>query len=159
MLATYIFNETSPAAPGTSASSQPVESSASWAASGVAAGILDDADALDISADLVGATGGTLDIYVQYSPDTGRNWYDLAHFPQLAAGAAAVKYRFGVGLIATASAPVVVGKNLSPALAASTVVQGPWGDRLRLVFVAGASTTAGAPVRVTIAAMRSYRRP
>src|SRR5262249_6183355 len=43
---------------------------------------------LSIFSMLQGATGGTLDVYLQYSPDGGTTWVDYAHFPQVAAGAA-----------------------------------------------------------------------
>lgn len=124
---------------------------ASTAAVGVPAvfaQFLDAIESLDIDADLIGATGGTLDLYLQTSVDGGTNWYDYAHLTQLAAGAAASHVRFGVTRHAQALTPVVVGKNLTPALAAGTVVGGPFGDRMRLVAVAGAGTTAGAAISI-----------
>jgi hypothetical protein len=152
MLTTYIFQETSPSSAQTAASSQAVQGAASWAPGGVAAGMLDRLgdSGLDVEAELVGATGGTLDVYVQYSPDQGANFFDLIHFAQLAGGAAAVKYRAAVSSFNTATVPVAVGKNNAPALAAAAIVHGPWGDRLRLLMVAGSGTTAGAAVRVTV---------
>ena len=48
-----------------------------------------------------------------------------------------------------------LGYNLAPLLAASTVVGGPFGSQLRLIFVAGAGTTAGALIAVSIYAQRS----
>src|ERR1700722_8289834 len=92
MLAQFTFSETSPAAASTTAvSSQAVSSAASWAAPGVAAP-LDDAVVVDVLATLQGATGGTLDIYVQVSGDDGI-WRDAIHFAQLAAGAASITYQ------------------------------------------------------------------
>ena len=155
MITPYTFVETSPAAAGTVISSQMVTSS------GLSAGIagpIADADALQIAADLVGATGGTLDVFVQISPDGGNSWYDTVHFPQLAAGALAVKYLAPVSLFTNITVPVVVGKNLAPALAANTVVNGAFSDRVRLVMVAGGGTTLGAAVRVTVTAQRNDPR-
>lgn len=106
-------------------------------------------DALQITAELVGATGGTLDVYLQTSPDGGTSWYDYIHFPQLAAAASAVKYMVNVPQ-AGATGITVVGKDTTPALAANTVVGGSWGDRLRPLYVAGASTSAGAAVLIQV---------
>ena len=155
MLQPYVFIETSPSAPGTTVSSVAVQNSAF--AAGIA-GPLNDGDALDIVADLVGATGGTLDVFIQTSPDGGPNWYDAIHFPQLAAGAAAIKFRAPISLFTNLVAPGIVGKNLLPALAANTVVNGAFGDRCRLVMVASGGTTLGAAVRITVQSQRSFPR-
>jgi hypothetical protein len=152
--ACWIFNETSPAAAGTAASSQAVENQASFLSNGVA-GPMSDYDAVDIVAEFGGATGGTLDVYVQGSPDDGRNWYDIAHFTQAASGTGAKIYQAPISNSTTTTTPQTVGKNLSPALAANTVVNGAFSDRMRLVMVAGSSTSAGAAVKVTIAPQRS----
>jgi hypothetical protein len=106
-------------------------------------------DSLQIVADLVGATGGTLDVYLQTSPDGGTTWYDYAHFPQLLAAAAAIRYMVNVSSRTTSSI-VVVGKGTTPALALNTVVGGTWGDRLRALYVAGAATSAGAAITISI---------
>lgn len=157
MITPFIFVETSPAAASTVVSSQPVQNSTSPYPAGVASPI-DDADALGIFAELVGATGGTLDVYVQISPDGGLNWSDMVHFPQLAAAAAAVKYSASISLFSNITTPVVTGKNLVPAIAVNTVVNGAFSDRCRLVFVAGGGTSVGAAVRVTITPQRAGRR-
>lgn len=154
-LAHYTFSETSPAAAGTAASSNAISAVAASYPAGVAAP-LDDYDALDITAVLKGATGGTLDVYIQTSLDGGVTWTDSVHFPQLAAGASQVIYRTSITHLAqpTSAAPVVVGQGLNPALAVNVSVQGGWGDRARLVMVAGSGTSAGAVVSVTVAAQR-----
>lgn len=150
----FAFAETSPAAASTIASSVAVTGSNG------AAGILqsdkglDSFDTLTFYAALVGATGGALDVYVQSSPDQGTTWTDYAHFPQLAAAASAIKYAFSVSRSGQLLVPAVVGANLTPALAVNTVVGGAWGDRLRLVMVAGTSTSAGAAVSVKVSATR-----
>lgn len=158
--AVFVFSETSPAAPGTAASSQTVSGGAGplgYLPNGVA-GPICDFDACDVIAELRGATGGTLDVYVQISPDDGANWYDIIHFPQLANGAAAVIYQAPISNATTTTFSVVVGKNLSPALTVSGttgVVNGAFSDRMRLVMVAGSGTSAGAAIVVRVAAQRS----
>ena len=94
---------------------------------------------------LTGATGGVLDIYIQISPDGGASWFDYLHFAQLAAGAAAVTKVVAISKkIPTTTAITTAGTGTSPALAANTVIGGDWGDRMRILAVAGASTSAGA---------------
>src|SRR5262249_18496195 len=99
---------------------------------------------LSIFSTLQGATGGTLDIYIQYSPDGGTTWVDYAHFPQLAAGAGATSRGWSASKNAQQTTLTSVGTGASPALRANTIVGGDWGGRLRVVAVAGASTSAGA---------------
>lgn len=158
-LSPFIFAETTPAAVSTVASSQSVSSAASYLPVGVA-GPLDDSDALDIVAELpANTTGGSIDVYVQSNPDgAGVNWFDILHFPQQLTGAGAVKYQAPVSLFTNITQPVVVGKNLSPAVAANTVVNGAYSDRCRLVMVAGSGANAGSAIKVTIAAQRSWNR-
>ena len=100
--------------------------------------------ALVIYAELTGATGGTLDIYLQDTPDGGTTWVDYAHFPQIAAGAGVILRRWAVADGAQQTTLATVGKGTSPALAANTIVGGPWGNGFRVVSVAGAGTSAGA---------------
>jgi hypothetical protein len=93
---------------------------------------------------LTGGTGGTLDLYLQWSPDEGTTWVDYAHFVQLASGATIIHRMFSTSSRAQQITVATIGVGSSPALAANTVVGGAWGDRLRVVMVAGASTSAGA---------------
>jgi len=155
VIAQFVFSETSPAAAGTAPSSAPVANAANYLPPGEA-GPLDDFDSIGVTAELIGATGGTLDVYVQTSPDQGATWGDKVHFSQLLAGAAAVVYHVSLGANApaTSNAPIVVGEGLSPALAVATVVQGLAFDRMRLVMVAGSGTSAGAAVVVKVAGQR-----
>ena len=150
----FEFNETSPSAPGTAASSQAVLNAGNYFPAGVA-GPMADYDAVDIIAELKGATGGTLDVTVQMSPNDSGAWFDIIHFTQLAGSAAAIIYQAPISNATTTTAPVVIGKNLSPALAAGVVVNGTFSDRLRLVMVAGSGTSAGAPVTVRVQPQRS----
>jgi hypothetical protein len=106
----------------------------------------------------VGATGGTLDVYVQTSPDGGLSWFDIIHFVQLAGGGPAVKYSSPISQSTTTAVPTVVGKNLAPALSAAAVVNGAFSDRMRLVMVAGSGTSVGAAVIVRLAPQRSRTR-
>ncbi len=113
-------------------------------------------DALQITAELVGATGGVLDVYLQTSHDGGTTWWDFIHFPQLSAGAAAVKYMVNIPG-AGATGITVIGKNTTPALAVNTVVGGCWGDMLRALYVGGASTSAGGAQVINILGYRAPR--
>lgn len=129
-----LFSGTTQAAPGTLAHA---------AVTGLGA-----FNSMTVWANLVGATGGTLDLYLQYSPDGGTTWVDFVHFGQLAAGAAAIQKVFSITKDGSTGL-TTVGSGSTPALAASTVINGDWGDRLRVVEVAGASTSAGAVISLT----------
>lgn len=123
--------------------------SASTAIGGTVAG-LDKYDSFTIDADLIGATGGLLDVYLQREVATNV-WRDWLHFPQLTAGASAVRYCVQPGPNNTIVA-VGVGteSTATPALAANTCVGGHPGTKLRVVLVAGASTSAGAAYSIVI---------
>jgi hypothetical protein len=105
---------------------------------------------LSIYSNLQGTTGGTLDVYLQYSPDGGTTFVDYAHFPQLAAGAAAATRVWNVTKLAQQTTLTTVGTGTNPALAANSILGGDWGDRLRVLSVAGAGTTAGAGQTIII---------
>lgn len=110
---------------------------------------LDDFSSVIVFVTLQGATDGPLDVFLQ-SFD-GVNWVDVVHFPQLLAAASVI--RFVVALSREPrpdAAPIVVGLDLTPALAANVAVHGTLTDRLRLTFDAGASTTAGAAQVLTV---------
>ena len=98
---------------------------------------------MTIYAALTGATGGTLDIYLQVSPDGGATWVDYAHFAQFASGATAIFRVWNVSRAAQQTSIATVGTGTSPALTANTIIGGEWTDMMRVVHVAGASTSAG----------------
>lgn len=105
-----------------------------------------------VYAKIQGATNGTLDFYVQTSFDGGTSWVDVGHFAQLAAGAAAVGNiaLMGRGGTALSYTPIVVNTaSGTPVLAANTFLAGVLGNALRVVYVAGAGTTAGAAQTIT----------
>lgn len=108
-----------------------------------------------IDALLVGATGGTLDVYLQRK--LGPNaWADYCHFAQLAAGATAVRYSVTAAQInSTAIVTANGGTDAAPAvgLAPATFLGGHPGDTLRVVYVAGAGTSAGAAVALYVTGM------
>ena len=134
------LNDTSPAAASTVAGGDIVEGLRSF-------------QSIDLFATLQGAGGGTLDVYVQSRVTSNAgvdSWYDVAHFPQLAAGAPAVIYRLPLSRYGDAVAPVVIGTALVPILAVNTAVPGDFGDALRLVYVAGGGTNAGAVQSVQV---------
>lgn len=110
-----------------------------------------DVDTLDVIATIQGATGGVLDLYLQTSED-GTTYTDYLHFAQLGAGAAASVKRIIVNRGQPASAITTVGQGTTPALAANTVLSGVTGKYMRLLAVAGASTSAGAAQSISIAA-------
>ena len=111
---------------------------------------LDACDSLTIVGSLLGATGGTLDVYVQTSWDEGTTWYDFLHFTQLAGGAAAVNYAYHVSRASERTTITTLGSATTPALTAGVIMAGGWGDRMRLVFVAGVGTAAGAAQTVRV---------
>ena len=118
---------------------------------------LDRFDSFLIDADLVGATGGVLDVYLQRKV-ADNVWRDWLHFPQLGAGAAAVRYSVTTSPgIANTILAVGTGTDsaATPALAANTFVGGHPGYAVRAVYVAGASTSAGAVVSILI---RGWKR-
>ncbi len=131
------FTATSPAAQSTAADTQVFAD-------------LDACDSLTIIGELQGATGGTLDVYLQTSYDDGATWYDYAHFTQLAAGAAAIKHAWHVSRASERTTITTVGTGTSPALAVGTILSGGWGNKMRMLFVAGATTSAGAAQTVRI---------
>lgn len=118
-----------------------VPSTASTTTAGSAVRGFGNYDALKGVATLTGITGGTLDVYIQHSFDGGTTWSDVAHFPQLSAGASAITYDFSITLDSTIR---TVGKGTSPLLAANTLCAGPWADQLRLVSVTGTGTSGSA---------------
>jgi hypothetical protein len=120
-------------------------------------GNLDDLESLTIIADIRGATGGTLDVYLQTTHDGGATWFDFAHTVQLTAGAAQVRRAWHVNRATPVTASTVIGTATTPALAADTIVGGSWGDALRIVFVAGASTTVGASQTIRLYGKRKGR--
>lgn len=141
----WLISDTTPAAAGT--------------AVGDAIGGFDDYDYVRVDAALVGATGGALDVYLQrlVRPNL---WADWVHFTQLAAGAAAVKYSVvGAHGLSTAIVTGNLGTDDTPAvgLAAGTFTGGHPGKAIRAVYVAGASTSAGAAINIYVQAFRADR--
>jgi hypothetical protein len=103
-----------------------------------------DCNALTVVATIQGGTGGVLDVYLQTSFDGGTTWLDYAHFPQLAAGAAATTRVWHVTRDSAVGTLIAVGSGTSPSLTVNTINGGAFGDTFRVVYVAGASTSAGA---------------
>lgn len=141
-----ILAETTPAAAGTVV--------------GASAPGMDRFDAYAVYATIAGATGGTLDVYLQCSFDDGVTWYDFAHFPQITAAAAATTYAFMSGLeTPAASGATVVGKGTvsvpNVQLSADVYVRGPIGNLVRAVYVAGAGTSAGGTLSVDLVGFTS----
>ncbi len=116
-------------------------------------------DTLTFVATITGATGGALDVYIQHSPD-GVTWYDYVHFTQASAAAGAVTYACNPALtnsIVTIGAPTTPAATTpTPALAAGLCAGGAWFDQLRVVYVAGVSTSAGAAQVVKVLCTNSH---
>jgi hypothetical protein len=121
-----------------------------------AVGGLHKHNAIRVDATLTGATGGVLDVYLQTSHDEGATWNDFAHFAQVAAGASAATYSFTAARSQPGTSILTTGTGTSPALAANAFVPGEFGDRLRVLFVAGASTSAGAAQSITVSGTIGY---
>ena len=102
-----------------------------------------DFDSMAVECAVQGGTGGTLNIYFQIMPYEGTVWTDYAHLAQLAGGAAATVVRFTVARDGQALTITTVGTDLTPALAANTVIGGDFGSRMRIVAKTGGGTSAG----------------
>lgn len=111
---------------------------------------LDRFTSLNVYAEIKGAEGGSLNVYLQTSPDLGTTWVDYAAFPLAAADAPVAIYTFTLSRGAQQVAMTTVGKNLLPALAANGVLGGEFGDRMRVVFKANVGTTRGDTQVITI---------
>ncbi len=158
MFSWFQWTETTPAAAGTAFSTGTVTNTDPGSAAGIlSSSNLDEAEMLTIVFEGPGATGGTLDVYVQTFLDA--HWYDLCHIKQLANGAVATKLQYICGR-ANQQTGTVVAIDGTPALANDTIVGGLWGEKFRLAFVAGVGTSAGAAIKVTMAAqlMRNAKR-
>jgi hypothetical protein len=93
---------------------------------------------INVSAVPAGGTP-TLDVYIQTSPDGGTSWKDIVHTQFTTS---ALKRFFQIAGGAAGSTAILAASDA--ALAGETVVQGPWGDLLRVkwIFAAGGSTGA-----------------
>lgn len=109
-----------------------------------------NADKLVIDATLVGGTGGTLDVYLQRKL-ASNSWADWIHFPQIAAGTTK-RYSFMITGEGASIVEVGGGSDAAPgvALAANTAVNVIPGGDVRVVFVAGVGTSAGASNTIKI---------
>lgn len=77
--------------------------------------------------------GTTLDIYVQYSPDKGTTWDDIAHFAQITS--AAVGNGTYVMVLNHGTAGIADRATDDAAtLSANSVRNQPWGDRMRIKY-------------------------
>jgi hypothetical protein len=106
-------------------------------------------DYVVVLATLLGVTGGTLDIVIQESWDSGTTWDDVAHFTQLAGGAAATSWRLVVGAQLGKATATVVGTvgTAVPVLVANTFADGPWAPTLRIVSTTGSGTSGSAALQ------------
>jgi hypothetical protein len=108
------------------------------------------AEGLVIDAALAAPVSGALDVYLQRKLGTNE-WVDWVHFPQLAAGTSK-KYSFSITGNGASIVEVGGGTDAAPgvALAANTAVDVTPGGDVRIVFVAGTGTSAGASNKIRI---------
>lgn len=115
---------------------------------------LDTVESLDVIVATLGATGGTLDLVLETSPD-GITYTEHMHFVQIAAAATAAVQR-GFSTRWGNLVPVAVGQGVNQVLAAATIAGAP--ERfLRVIAKGGASTTAGAVQTLTLIATGSRK--
>lgn len=131
------ISDTSPAAVGTAVSAVSVQR-------------LEAFSDIIVVATLIGATGDTLDVYLQRELATNV-WADWVHFAQVGAGAGAASYVIHPDRTNTITA-TGVGTTAAPgvALAVNTCAGGHPGSVVRAVYVAAASTSAGATQTIRI---------
>lgn len=105
-----------------------------------------------IIAETVGATGGDLNIYLQGW--NGIDWFDVAALPTLEDGDLAAVISGHIGRQDMPPFPFFnfyeIGLNDAPALWEGGVDMGDFGEKLRILCVAGAGTTAGADIAITV---------
>lgn len=104
-------------------------------------------DAMLVVGNLVGLTGGTLDVYLQDSFDGGTTWYDALHFTQVTA--AGTKKEAYTLTSTTGATTIGIGTAGTPgvALAVATARPAPWGPLMRVVSVSGSGTSGSAAVQ------------
>lgn len=109
-------------------------------------------DYYKIVATTLGPVGGDLNIYLQGY--TGEDWFDVASLPTITAADPALSM---TGKLYRYSQPMFrffnwadVGLAAVPAINAGDIDMGDFSDRLRIVFVAGVGTSAGAEQMVSI---------
>lgn len=119
---------------------------------------LDVVDSMVILANLVGVTGGTLDVYLQVAPKEEAIWMDYAHFTQLGDGAAAITRAWSVTRFAQVTSIATVARGDVPALAANTILGGDFGERMRIITVTGAGVSVGADITIRLIGSQVKRR-
>jgi hypothetical protein len=124
---------------------------------------LDAFESVQVIAVLRGGTGGTLDVYIQMSDDQeGTTFVDIMHFTQLADGAAATTKMHSMSRASQSLTQVAVGigdaTTPNVALASGSLLGGEFGAKWRVVFVAGAGTSAGATQTIYVFGSPAKRR-
>lgn len=121
---------------------------------------LDAVDSMLIVADLVGATGGTLNLYLQVASgsEASPTWVDYLAFAQLASGASATTKVYAVSRHAQQTTATTVAVGDTPALAAGSIVGGDFGERMRLVARTGSGVTAGCTITIRLIGSNTSRR-
>jgi hypothetical protein len=110
-------------------------------------------DEISILSNLRGSTGGTLDVYIQHSPDNVE-YFDFLHYAQLAAGAPAALLHLSPPV--SSSGIVTIGSGVSPVLAANSFAGGRWAEWLRVVFVAGGAVSGPQAQTIRVLGYRKH---
>lgn len=119
---------------------------------------LDAFESMQIVTVFQGATGDTLDICLQYCDDPdGSTWFDYARW-QIAAAAASATLTYTVTRQKERLTGIATGMNNSPALAAGTIIGGEFGSKMRVRWIPGASTSAGAAQTIYFIGSPARRR-
>lgn len=87
-------------------------------------------------ASAAGASGDTLDVFIDASPDGGTTWYNVGHFTQVLGNGGAKKFLMSLGDIPGGSSVVAVGTDQT----AGNTAQLGISDRLRCRSVIAGST-------------------
>lgn len=134
-------------------------STAGTTISGTVAGNFQQCDVTTVTAILTGATGGTLDVLLQFrvAPNI---WVDWAHFAQLTAAQAKTVYQFSCGGTgewimfgsSVSTDATVTGTPIAADVNTNMQPSGP----IRVVFISGVGTTLGASQTIIINSFRDY---
>lgn len=142
-----VFTGTTPAAPGTAILGQLQPNISLNGTPNFVETNMNKFESMAINCIRQGATGGTLDIYIQASYDEGVTWTDIGHYTQLAAAGSQVQDLVTYTRYQGTITPVITG---DAAIASNTFIQGEFSNRVRFKAVAGAGTSAGAAYTIKV---------
>lgn len=153
MLSVFQFNEIAPAgSTGWATSSVAVKNTDPKSTDGILSSSgLDEALGLIVYSEIAKDSGGTQDVYLQTFLEGV--WFDILHIKTVPSGSGTVNLAYVLVLGHGYSAiGVAFGTQSASQLPSDTTLGGPWGEKMRLLMLAGASAVGGGAVKVTIAA-------